>query len=1165
MSSRSVIFRLALALAVILGLPRVSGAASVAGPAAGRAGAVEPVHVTPRALEAWRWRQSLDRDRSADVHAAGAFARPAAAAVAGEQGIINDTTGTMGTDQDQVAAASYPGRNIVVVWRDVRFGDGDVRALLLDPSGQPIVPHGRTEPAWLVNDDAQYVDQQRPAVAMNAQGDFVVVWSDSRQGASDVWMQRFLADGSAVGPNLKCNVGRDDEAKFTHTRPAVAMDDVGNVVVAWADDRSSVTTDIFAVRFDSANRVKITPFQVSVAVGTPEKLLYKPFDSTLPAIAFTNIPGDSSFMVAWQARNLVGRGGKRSIFGRMFTTFHATKGAPLDLNMVLLDDRARGDSLDVRAASRPALLPPTAGDTSGTFTLAWVDSLVSPGVIRARRIAASAWLRGGGAGSTASVVVSDSTGLGATSPSLARLRDGSLTFSWLAAQSAGGAQTVHERLLSAALAPLSASQRLNSGGGLVRRNYPRTVAFGTDQEPTARLAAWSDFRTGNNDVVLRVLGSGASQDSALVRDRQPDQVSPHVSYNTSGKGVAVWTDFRNGTLDPDVYGQVLDASGGRVGANFRVNSDAAGSWQDHPRVAMDDLGGFTVVWEDARTGNFLLYRRHFRADNAPDGAESQLAGPGAGASRDTFQQFRPAISGQPGGGGVVAWEDNRRVVGTVNPVHVVDIWMVPVDASGLATGSPVRASLGDGAYPSTEPSVAVDPAGNGVLFWNSISVQTQGTLAFTNKDVVGRFFRAPGRLVPMLDELGRLIASQSFSVTDSLGLGFLFTQQRSATGYLGLDTYAVAFQDERLGTTSREDIRGRLYRVRYLTGDTLQVYPDGPSFLVNDDTVALEADAAGFVNYLSASQYDPQIAADPAGNTFTVMWADRRTGANYNVMRQGYHAIPAADAGTASQLRFLGRNLFVNTDTEFQDAVHGSAVPAYSGASALTVVWQSDRIKRDGYDIYSLTLAQAPDTCANADCRLAARIGLTAALHGSDVRVRWNVPAEAAGGNLQLLRYDLAAYGSGAMSRPVCLGTWSAAAGPGGTDDRLDTDAANFLYELVKDGAVVASARPLAVPVVPVHFSLGLGQVRPNPARGMARISFVVPGRSSERVPVKLLVFDVSGRQVHTLVHDTREAGPQSVAWDGALDGGSRAGSGVYFLRLDAGGHSLSRKVLWLR
>jgi hypothetical protein len=88
-----------------------------------------------------------------------------------------------------------------------------------------------------------------------------------------------------------------------------------------------------------------------------------------------------------------------------------------------------------------------------------------------------------------------------------------------------------------------------------------------------------------------------------------------------------------------------------------------------------------------------------------------------------------------------------------------------------------------------------------------------------------------------------------------------------------------------------------------------------------------------------------------------------------------------------------------------------------------------------------------------------------------------------------------------------------------------------------------------------------LFQNAPNPFNPITRISYDLPKPSQ----VKLEVFNVLGQAVKTLVNDFREAGSQTVIWDGTDNSGSSVASGLYFYRISAGDYSATKKMMMLK
>jgi hypothetical protein len=83
----------------------------------------------------------------------------------------------------------------------------------------------------------------------------------------------------------------------------------------------------------------------------------------------------------------------------------------------------------------------------------------------------------------------------------------------------------------------------------------------------------------------------------------------------------------------------------------------------------------------------------------------------------------------------------------------------------------------------------------------------------------------------------------------------------------------------------------------------------------------------------------------------------------------------------------------------------------------------------------------------------------------------------------------------------------------------------------------------------------------PNPFNPSVTIPFRLPAPQR----VRLLLHDVAGRRVALLADREFPAGEHALLWDGRDEAGHPAGSGVYFVRLEAAGVSESQKLVLLR
>jgi hypothetical protein len=96
--------------------------------------------------------------------------------------------------------------------------------------------------------------------------------------------------------------------------------------------------------------------------------------------------------------------------------------------------------------------------------------------------------------------------------------------------------------------------------------------------------------------------------------------------------------------------------------------------------------------------------------------------------------------------------------------------------------------------------------------------------------------------------------------------------------------------------------------------------------------------------------------------------------------------------------------------------------------------------------------------------------------------------------------------------------------------------------------------------------SIALSQNYPNPFNPSTTIMFELPGSAYKgtqgpRQNVSLIVYDIRGRRVRTLINTELEPGSYQVHWDGRNDTGQSVASGVYLYTLGVGNENHIRKM----
>jgi hypothetical protein len=106
---------------------------------------------------------------------------------------------------------------------------------------------------------------------------------------------------------------------------------------------------------------------------------------------------------------------------------------------------------------------------------------------------------------------------------------------------------------------------------------------------------------------------------------------------------------------------------------------------------------------------------------------------------------------------------------------------------------------------------------------------------------------------------------------------------------------------------------------------------------------------------------------------------------------------------------------------------------------------------------------------------------------------------------------------------------------------------------------IIVAARP---PIATAHAEpIRFVGARPNPFNPGANVRYTV----AENTHVSIVIYDVRGHPVATLVDSVQPAGAHTVAWDGRDGRGNWVGSGVYFVRLTSPAGTTSYKMTLLK
>ena len=310
-------------------------------------------------------------------------------------------------------------------------------------------------------------DQRHPDIAIDDKGDFVIVWEDDKDGNGyyEVFMRGFFADGSEKFSRKKVNTVSSNQ----QFHPKISMMPDGRFVVVWEDYSSGRQTPQILMRGFNADGSQRFPDRN--VMDTVEGSRLKP-DLFLD--------GNANVVVTWE--DDTGADGYFQIFAKGFNPDGTDR-----FSKIVVNSKSSGQQRS----------PSIHGTPTGEFVVVWEDDQDKDGkyTIMARAFDSEGRQR------IADMIISAGDG-NDTEPAICVLEDGAFTVLWTTDNDSNGNTDLYWRHYSA----------LGDGGDAQRVNYiqdgvQHRGALGCTKNKNG-IVLWEDDNDGNG--YSEIYGRGMS-------------------------------------------------------------------------------------------------------------------------------------------------------------------------------------------------------------------------------------------------------------------------------------------------------------------------------------------------------------------------------------------------------------------------------------------------------------------------------------------------------------------------------------------------------------------------------------------------------------------------------------------------------------------------------
>jgi VCBS repeat-containing protein len=821
-------------------------------------------------------------------------------------------------------------------------------------------------------------EQTAPTVAMDAGGDFVVIWSSLGQDGSvtGVYAQRYNAAGVAQGGEFRVNTTTANN----QNAPTVAMDAAGDFLVTWSSyGQDGSGWGVYAQRYNSAGVAQGGEFRVSTTTA---------FDQLESHVA---MDAEGDFLVTWASGNQDGN--SWGVYGQRFNKDGVAQGSEFQVNTATLGNQsfatgtmdadgdfviswtsADGINTDVFAqrynasggkiggefrvnstTANTQSFATVAVDAAGDFVVAWSsygqdgskwgvfaqrydESTDTAGPVVAQVLSDQTLIFPnnalGSAVSSLTVVFSEDLSVvggasgtnSATNPANWQLkRNGTDISSQISGITFGYNATTNKYE-----AVLTLSSPLTSGAIEFTARQSIQDLAGNALDGDLNGAPGGDFtRSFSIGVVTKVGGEFQVNTTTTSFQYMNDAGNGNsVAVDADGDSVVTWASYNPVTGNWDSYAQRYNATGTAQGTEFLVHTTTTGA-QFFSTVAMDATGDFVVTWSSyAQDGSgWGIYGQRYSAAGVAQGNEFRVNTTTAG------DQWQSTVAMDASGDFVVTWSSKNQDGSDWG------IYGQRFDAAGVPQGSEFLVNTST-AGAQELPCIAMDARGNFVVTW-----QSQGQDG-SSHGIYAQRFNALGVAQGGEFLVNATTAGDQTCATVVMGIAgdFVVTWTSSGQDGSGLGVYAQRFNAAGIAQGSEFRVNSTTANDQEFSTVAMQASGDFVITWTSDGQdgsglgiYAQRFNAQGFklgnefrVNTTTTnSQKTSAIAMDAKGDIM-IAWASLgQDGSSWGVEAQLYQASPDGAGPILSQV--LNGAAQINPNVELTTSV-----------SSLTVVFSEN-------------------------------------------------------------------------------------------------------------------------------------------------------------------------------------------------------------------------------